>query len=337
MNDQTKRPIDRRRNAAVSMSIGSTDGDGEIVEMISIDSRLHTIMENAVYAIQLADDVDPARTNESIQNNQQRVLAIGANDPIVGKLILTANVLFKHERLGENFAEDNALSLAWILTKHVAAMATIHLDLSLLQSDAITTFEESEQSGGSLRLPSIESLDAQFDAFSQKLGHAVDVLKELCKLFYEDLPKKWIDGLIRLTLERYGADHPFSNFANEAGPVLLFMREMRNMIEHPKPDRRVVVFDFRQLPTGEILPPSVEIVAPGEDASPISATELMSQLIDDLVAIAEALFAHLCGVKVQPFGRFEIGISALPENQRSHVNVQMSYVTYINGEWVRFG
>lgn len=319
------------------MSIGSTDEADEIVDMISVDSRLHTVMGDAIYAIQLADDVDPARSNESIRNNQQCVLNIGANDPIVAKLFLTAQVLFTRTQLGEDFDEERAVSLAWRLTKQVAAMDKIRSEFDALQAKSIADFEGSEQSRGSLQLPSVGSVDSQFDAFSQKLGHAVDTLKEISRLFIKDLPKKWIDNLVQRTNEQYGPKHSFSQFAAEVAPYLLFMREMRNMIEHPRPERRVEIFDFRQLPSGEIMPPSVEIVAPDEDGSPNGAVLLMRRLIDDLTVIAEALFAQLCGATMQTFSSVDTAVMALPEDQRSHINVRMSYVMRINGEWVRFG
>jgi hypothetical protein len=38
--------------------------------------------------------------------------------------------------------------------------------------------------------------------------------------------------------------------------------ELRDMVEHPKPDRQATALDFRLLPSGEILVPSVEISWP---------------------------------------------------------------------------
>lgn len=86
----------------------------------------------------------------------------------------------------------------------------------------------------------------------------MNTLKELARLFYPELTTKWIDGLMKLTVDRCGAGAPFARYIGEVGKTLLFMRDLRNMVEHPKSGMRARVFDFRQVDTGEILVPSVE-------------------------------------------------------------------------------
>ncbi|MFA7301936.1 MAG: hypothetical protein WC069_06520, partial [Candidatus Shapirobacteria bacterium] len=93
------RDIDQIRNSAMSMKVGAPD-DGKITEMVSLGDRMLVVMERAIHVMQLADSIDPGRTNISIPNTQQRLLSRGADDPIVAKTLLTAQVLFKKTHLG---------------------------------------------------------------------------------------------------------------------------------------------------------------------------------------------------------------------------------------------
>lgn len=164
------------------MTVGTPD-DGEVVKMFPVDERLFIVNERAVYAIQLADQVDPGRTTPSIPDSQQRVLNRGASDPIVARLLLTAHVLFQKQQLGHDFDERRGVKLGWDLTKQVAAMDVLRADLETAQSEAANAFRARPHGGRSLQLPTIANLEAQFHAFAQKLGHAVDTLKQISRLF----------------------------------------------------------------------------------------------------------------------------------------------------------
>jgi hypothetical protein len=83
-----KRPIDRVRESALSMQIGGP-ADGAISVMIDMGMALYVVKEHAIYAVQLADQVDPGRTNVAVPNTQQRLLSIGTHDPAFARIFLT--------------------------------------------------------------------------------------------------------------------------------------------------------------------------------------------------------------------------------------------------------
>jgi len=89
-----RRLIDRLRDSAGSMQVGEPK-DGQVSLMINMGSALHVVMEHAIYAVQLADQVDPERTNAAVPNTQQRILSIGTRDPEVARIFLTAHAMFK--------------------------------------------------------------------------------------------------------------------------------------------------------------------------------------------------------------------------------------------------
>ena len=76
-----KRPIDVLRDSGKSMQVGGDGDDSAIPEMIPIGDTLYMIKERSIYAVQLADQIDPDRTNAAIPDTQQQILSIGARAP----------------------------------------------------------------------------------------------------------------------------------------------------------------------------------------------------------------------------------------------------------------
>jgi hypothetical protein len=77
-----------------------------------------------------------------------------------------------------------------------------------------------------------------------------------------ELRNKWIDSLTKIATEKYGVDAPFAIWMKEARPFLLFVNDMRNMIEHPKSNSRIAIHNFSLNTKAEIELPYLEIVRP---------------------------------------------------------------------------
>jgi hypothetical protein len=109
------------------------------------------------------------------------------------------------------------------------------------------------------------------------------------------------------------------------------------MIEHPTPDKQMRVSDFRLLPTGQIAPPAVDIIRPGEELATATITLLMKKVTDDLACASEVMIAHLCNVNVQPFAGMPICVVELPLEQRPNKNQRMFYASQLGDQIVRMG
>jgi hypothetical protein len=332
-----KRPIDALRDSAKSGRIGSDGDDSAISDMIPIGDTLYIIKERGIYGVQLADQIDPQRTNASIPDTQQKILAVGSGDPFVARTLLTAQTLFDDKLLPAPFDKEKGLRRVLELVKDLDALETIRCELETAEAQARGACE-AQQASGMLTLPSIKNLDARCDAFAQKAGHIVSILEAITRLFYtNELNSKWIDSLTGLAGERYGADSPFAHYMSEARPFLLFVLDMRNMIEHPKNEKYIKTFDFKMLPTGLIDPPYVEIVRPGEEKQKATITLLMKKLVDDLLSVSEVLIAHLGAAHVRPFAGMSIDVVELPVEQRSNKNQRFYYGCLYGDQIVRFG
>jgi hypothetical protein len=337
MSDQpatraSRRPIDLLRNAGGVMEVG-TAKDGPIVVVLSTKDKLYFIKTRAIYSVRLADQIDPNRQNPDIPKTQQRELPFGSEHFAVARILLTAEVLFKKTALGQSFDVKQGIELTIDLLKDIAAVIDIRERLEISQQEAATAIATESPVHRMLRLPSVDNLEARCDAFAQKAAHVVNGLERLAKIFYPtELTSKWIDALNRTLKQREGDASAFAAYMAKVRPFLMFVLVMRNMIEHPKPNESVKVDDFRLLPSGELAPPSVEIVRPDE---PVQRTELkvmMETVTQDLVNVCEALLAYLCGSNVNVCGAFaSLRVIQLPPEQRQNPQVRFSY-GYYNGQ-----
>ncbi len=330
------KPIDQMRTAAFSMKI---DADaGAIREMIPIGDAMYLVADRAIYSVRLADQIDPQRTNAAIPNVQQKVCGLGATHPAVAAILLTAQTLFDQKILGAGFAQDIACKLALDLLLDIAALIGMRDSLARAEADARTVFEKRQHQERGLDLPVVEDIESRVDALSQKAGHVVATLRSLAVLFYGNvLPRKWLDGLEKLAIDRYGADAPFSMFLRDARPFLLDVIGLRNAIEHPATDNHIAVHNFRLMPTGAIALPSIEIVRAGKDRDTAGVSPFLTRLIDDLLLVGEMFIVHLAGTHVQPFSGIPVFVTELPVDQRANKLQRYYYGAMWGGRLVRFG
>lgn len=330
MQKRSMRPIDRIRDAAFQMQVG-TEQDGRIVDMIAIHEKLYVVKTGAIYSFLLADKIDPERQNPKIPNAQQKELPIGSDDAVVARILLTAKLLFTKTALGQSFDVEGGMECALCLLKDVENLRGMRGKLEHAQLEAEAMQPSPAARLSSFRLPSIEDIEARFDAFAQKIGHVVDGLETLAKIFYPvELQTKWIDSLTKLAKERYAQDSPFALYMDRVSPFLLSMRKMRNMIEHPKPDEFIKVYNFRLLPSGELARPSVDIVWLDSPLESSQMTTLMEFLTDHLVNVCEALLVYLCDANINMHGAFSSlrVVSVPPDQRRFHPEIRYSYGYY---------
>lgn len=329
-----RRPIDRIRESALSMQIGTPE-DGSCSVMIDMDSALYIVKERAIYAIQMADQVDPERTNAAVPNTQQRLLSIGTHDPEVARIFLTAYTMFKSKHLGTSFPEREAWTHAFEYLRDIVAMTEIRAALVKAIEEAVAGSNKVVTKDRSLTLPALGNAKERCDAFAQKIGHAIDTLKAVAHLFYpKELSKKWIDSLTVVAAQKHGDDDPLALFMKEKREYLLFMRDLRNMIEHPKVNTYVKVNDFQLLPSMDLVAPSLDIVRPGKTPIAEPLASFMAQVIEELVSIAEVFFALLCGANAESYSAFPLTVVELPLSRRPTWNPhqRISYGIVVNGE-----
>lgn len=321
-----KRPIDRMRESAMSMRVGTPDDPSAITEMIPIGDILHVVKEKGIYACQLADAIDPGRTNPHVPNIQQRVLALGSESPLAGRTLLTAKELFHEHFLPDSFDRKAGLILAFDALKDLAAMQEIAEQVQSAQ--AAVQLEDRRHQDRSVVLPSIGDVGAHCKSFIQKADHVLQALLGMVKLFYgADAGKAWFESLGQIVNHKYGQDDQFAKFMAEVLPFLQFVRNVRNCIEHPKPSQRVVVTDFVLNAGMQVVAPTIQVIHPKSPQASIAVARFMTEITEQASVTFEFLVAFMCTKHVQPIAGVSLQVMQLPENGRRQKHVRFCYAT----------
>jgi hypothetical protein len=324
-----KRPIDRQREAGGSMRIGTED-DGAIKSMFPIGGVLHIIKERGIYVVKLADNIDPERTNPNIPNTQQRVLTYGSDSELVGLTLLTAKKLFNDKFLPKFFDPELALVLAFDSLKDLVVVHETATGYQMAEKNAVDNFTEQQRTRESLVVPAIGDVESRCKTFIQKADHACRAVLNIARLFYNNL--SGFESLGKLSGDKYGKDDPFTQFLVSVVPLLTFIRETRNAIEHPNSHQKCTVTDFALGPDGTLVIPRIEVKYRSRQYPPESVREFMTRVNDELPKIFEMTIVYMCGKHVQSFAGIPIQVAELTENQRAEKYVRFSYVGIINGQ-----
>jgi len=335
-----KAPTDIQRGAGFGFDVGGVEDTSPITGFYRVGGkRLLVLKAKAIYEITLPDDIDPKRENPNLKPMEQKVSSYGTDDDVVCKTLLTADKLFSPNFLGDTFDSECALELAFEELKDLNAMRQMLDSLNQAQDMAWAQFlEHQSRNEKATRLPSIPDIEARLETFLQKANHAVLCLERIAKLFYpEELRRRWIESLTKLSVEKYGDDSSFVCFMKSAEPMLLLVLKLRNAVEHPKQDNKLSVYDFFMNEKGEISAPAFELISSSLSTGGRNSVALaMDHIIQHLAAITEMLVVNLCAANLKPSGAFDMCVAEIPDQRRRN-NVRFQYCALVSGQWVPYG
>ena len=332
----TVRPIDKIRNSGGRMTLPPDTGG--ITEAAVINDTLHMIGNSAIYRVQLADQIDPQRTNIALPNTHQKVLSYGTAFPYVRQTLMTARRLFSNNALGMSFDYKVGIDLSFEALQDLAAMHDIRKDLTARFEMCVEDAKKLAVQERSLTVPSMGDVRGKTKAFLQKADHVAIALFNIAKLFHGDeISKGMFEGLHGLVREKFGEDDPFSKFLNAALPFLKFVRNARNAVEHPDHTKSVKVTDITLLPSGELNPPTVEVVHAETAQPPVPLLAMMEHIADQLSTVFEIMLAQLCNTNVQPFAGMPLGVVEYTEDQQQVFKCRYGYATRMGDQIVPFG
>jgi len=311
---------------------------GGIAAMGEINGVLHLIGNSAIYRVQLADEIDPQRTNITIPNTYQRVLSYGTEHFFVRQILMTARRLFNNNVLDPALDCSVGINLSFEALLDMAVMYAIINKMRDKLQQASEEIKNIAAEQRSMKIPSIGDVRSEAKVFLQKADHVTAALFNIAKLFYgSTIDRHRFESLHILISKKYGEDTPFAKFLKTAVPFLKFVRNARNAMEHPDKTKGIKITDILLLPSGEFKPPSIEIVHPETPQSPISFIVLMEQITNQLASVFEIMLAHLCGVNVQSFAGMSLVVIEYDENQQKAFKCRYGYASRIGNKLVPFG
>lgn len=329
-----KRPIDRQRDAAITLQIGGDD-KSEIKDFLSTTKGLYVIKEIGVFKIQLADDIDPGRTNPNIPNLSQQVLPAGHNDEIVARILLTAKYLFdEHNAMVRPFVGE-LFERCIVLTRQLLELDAIARELADEIQRKIAAFAEKPATRNAFSLPSVPGIDTKLHNILSKADKAKDTILAMCRLQFlpEAVGKVKLEDLAKAVEASMQAEPEIFSVWNEMATYFSLIRNMRNVSEHPKENHQVVLSDFAMQPDGQINPPLVEIQHPGTPIGTLPVIEFLEFVRSTMLSHAEIILTFIRFSVLLKHNPFREGVAEFPEAERRHKFVRYYRAINIGGTW----
>lgn len=327
-------PIDRIRDAAISMKIGPGDGAGGH-EMVGVGKFLFIIRAHDIYKIILADNTDPGRTNPAVPNAQQKVCDFGAEDKVVGATLLTANRLIKSPTYyPKDFGVEEVLELVFNCTQELIGLKGIAEEIQ----QRIVAVSASFQPSADLLIPHTDHLAASLRTYFEKTKQLFMQWFELIKKFFPDVRDGQLTKLLEHCEKKNPEERQFISFLKDCIKYHSYMKHARDAVVHPKHDQRLDIQDFILLPNGKIMVPSFRLISRHiVDQEFYDVPDFLSNSPDQLIEYTEYLIAFLaCYSPVALQSGFKRGLAQLPPGQQRN-NVRLSYTTILDGQEIVLG
>ena len=311
-----KRPIDIKRDSAGMLTVGSPDDGTPITEMLTLNDGLILITKKAVYEVKLADQIDPKRENPNLPPSvQRRILDIGSDSELIGRILLTAKKLFKKEFLPNSIDLEKALSLSYEVLIEMVTMDTIAKEYKLAEKKAIEIAESRDAKDGSFAIPSISDVKTRCKTFFQKADHVEQTLRDIIRHFYPELRTNCnFDDLHNFITDKYGSDDDFTRFIKQALFFLKLVRNTRDCLDR-RNAKGVNVTDFILRADGKLTLPAIEIKFRGTEQPQVSLSVCMPLVVESMLNVVEHLIAFLCSKHAQSFAGFPIQVGVIPEDE----------------------
>lgn len=306
-----------------------------VKEFLSTGDDLYVIKESSVFRVQLADDIDPGRTNPGIPNLSQQVLTAGYNSEIVAKVLLTAKYLFDDHNATVQAFVAHLFESCIFLTRQLLELETMTRELLDEVQGKQAAFAENPPMSSAFSLPSIPSLDTKAHNILVKADKSKDAILALYRLRFlpaaTGKPKlKELDKAIEVAMQ---AEPELIAAWKETSKYFWLIRNMRNASEHPEENYRAVLSNFAMWPDGKVYPPLIEIQHPDTPIRTLPVTEFLAFVRDSMLGYAESTLAFIRFAVLLEDNPFRERVVEFPEKERRHKHVRFYRAVVLHGAW----
>jgi hypothetical protein len=307
-------------------TLKNPDDGSPIREQMVLGDRLLTITEKCTYAIQMADQIDPGRTNPDLPHYfQQKLFDHGVNSELLCRSLLHARVMFRKEF--QQIEIERAMQLSFDVLSELVAMDEAAQTFKAAEVAAVEKAQGLGRADGALALPAVGNVRAHCKTFAQKADHGAGALLEIVRLFYGEMKKQNWSNFQELVKARYGEADNFYKVLEMTVPFLHMIRNARDCLEH----RNVIgatTYDFTLQADGQIGMPSIEIDFRGSVVERCSISEFMAGATKTLLETFEMITLHMCAKNMQPFAGMPMTIALLSDDYKRAWRVRFAYGSY---------
>jgi hypothetical protein len=261
--NRNDRSIDRRRNGA-----GQAIVEGDVGPILTVfphrEARLFFICERGVTSGQMADQIDPERTNPNMpQFVQTPELTHGASAPFIQRTLCVAAALFDRTYLPAHVSKDDAFALAL-----EAARALAEVEDTVIALDANEAGIRGQLASGEHKshvVPKTPNLKGRVEGAVGHLREVALLAQKLADLFYPRPKSKtpFSEHLRNALRSQLPADDPFWPQVEWCLAQVERFFDYRNALIHgPSKDQKFILRDYEIQPDGTLVAPTIEIIHP---------------------------------------------------------------------------
>ena len=324
------------RDSGGMFTLSNPDDGTPITNTVKINEEfLLMITEKCTYRLQVADQIDPDRTNPALPANfQQKLFDHGTKSDLLCRTLLQAKVMFRKEF--QSIDIDRAMQLSFDAFGDLVSMQEAAEAFKSAEQQAIEKAKALERKDRSQTIPAAGNVRGHCKTFMQKADHFARSLLAIVQLFYPGMKTKGWEDFNQLVKSRHDESDNFYKVSELTTPFLLLVRNARDCLEHNL--KGVETSDFMPQSDGTIALPSIEIDfrKSSHDRCPISW--FMEETTKALLDSFEMLIVHTCSKHIQPMLPLPMIVARLPEYYQKSWHVRFAYgMYYQDGQFVPCG
>ncbi|MEQ9309850.1 MAG: hypothetical protein RLN90_10375 [Balneolaceae bacterium] len=317
------REIDEIRESGGSANIG-TDEDGAIMESLNLnDERFFIIKERAIYEVQMADDIDPDRTNIHLPNMIQKLsINQGTESELVCRTFLTAKRLFKKGSLLDRIDTARLLHLSLELLQELIALDNEVSDYMDKEKEVSEKYHSNTKS--SFSIPSISDVVTRCKTIFQKSDHIEQIMMEMIVQFYPNkglTKQSHYPKFHEVLNNEYGEKDQFTYFIKNALYFMQVVRLLRNGLDHRL--NTVTVSDFELRPDSSIISPTIQLDHKDVKMERESLSSFLPTLLENFKTLFENLIAYLSNKHIKP-NPMNFSVKVIPEERRRNKYIRFA-------------
>jgi hypothetical protein len=306
-----RRLIDIKRDSGGSFKL--PEGSGPIVAMKGLGDRMLIVAQHAVYTLQLADRIDPGRTNVAVPKAVERnELHRGAVDEVVAWTLCAAIEVLDQTHLPVGFPVEPGMAICLRIAKQ---LSDVEDEADAIAAIEVATRAAMEEKGWDpSRLPATPKLAGQVEhAITQARRSLVD-LASLTELFHprRAARARWHDAFE--THVATGVD-PFTDGLKGMLSRIDRVHNFRNALIHPDATKRVDVYGYELLADLSMVAPTIEIQHKDTPLARQDVVHFLRNMGREVAWIVEAFISALATLSARQFAPFMSRVVVLPEGQ----------------------
>ena len=278
--------------------------------MLASGDVFEIFKEDCIFQVVTPEMIDPECINPNIRPYRKLLHSdIGAANCIVARIYLQANELSEMLFVSKKIDTKQLLTILRECRDTLidAYKITGSLCCEIMeQTDKYLSQNEPSQAP---IIPHIENLVNKVSNFTVSIKRCLQTFGTLFNLIFKTSFQGHRFDKIHLYInEELGCEHPLAQLLERNGGTLANIINMRNAVEHPKKNNKLVITNYEMQANGVLAQPTWHHYPHGEMGS-ISFD--MPQVLELVIAFIEAATTHL--LLTQASGDFEYGISIVEE------------------------